>query len=178
VAEAATVARPYARAAFDHARADGSLAAWGTLLAHAAAAVEDERVAPLLGHPKTTPAALAELLLAVAGDGTGEGGRNFVRLLAENRRLALLPEIAGQFETLRAEHEHTADVEVVSAVPLDAAQRARFESAMSKRLARKVRLVTHVDASLLGGAIVRAGDFVIDGSLKGKLERLASTLAN
>jgi F-type H+-transporting ATPase subunit delta len=106
------------------------------------------------------------------------GMQNFVRVLAENHRLPLLPEIAAQYEGLRAAVENTVDVEVTSAVALDAAQSENLKRALSTLLKRQVRMQNSVDSSLLGGAIVRAGDLVIDGSLKGRLERLATELGS
>jgi len=97
--------------------------------------------------------------------------------LAENRRLLLLPEIAAHYQVLRAQIENTVDVEVVSAVALDAAQAEQLRQALDKRLKRRVRMQNRVDPTLLGGAVIRAGDLVIDGSLKGRLERLATELA-
>jgi F-type H+-transporting ATPase subunit delta len=99
-------------------------------------------------------------------------------VLAENRRLLLLPEIAALFEALRAQVENTVDVEVISAVPLDFNQAEKLAQALSTRLKRRVRMKNSVDASLLGGAVIRAGDLVIDGSLKGRLERLGTELAS
>jgi F-type H+-transporting ATPase subunit delta len=104
--------------------------------------------------------------------------QNFVRVLAENHRLVLLPEIAAHYEIARAQVENTVDVEVVSAVALDAAQAEKLKQALSTRLRRQVRMRNSVDASLLGGAVIRAGDLVIDGSLKGHLERLGTALAS
>ena len=104
--------------------------------------------------------------------------QNFVRVLAENHRLLLLPEIAAHYEVLRSAVENTVDVDVVSAVPLDAAQTEKLKQALSTRLKRQVRMQNSVDATLLGGAVVRAGDLVIDGSLKGRLERLATDLTS
>jgi F-type H+-transporting ATPase subunit delta len=104
--------------------------------------------------------------------------QNFVRVLAENHRLPLLPEIAAHYEELRSVVENTVDVEVVSAVPLSAAQADKLKQALSTRLKRQVRMQNLVDSTLLGGAVVRAGDLVIDGSLKGRLERLATELGS
>lgn len=177
MAESATIARPYARAAFGHAHAEGQLAAWSEMLGRAAATVADERVARLVGSPKVTSAELVELIAGIAGGTTGQGGRNFLAALAHNRRLLLLPEIASQFERLRAEVENVVDVELVSAMPVDAAQEQRLAAALRKRLGREVRIHTQIDASLIGGAIVRAGDLVIDGSLRGRLERLGTTMS-
>ncbi|MBX3693867.1 MAG: F0F1 ATP synthase subunit delta [Steroidobacteraceae bacterium] len=178
MAENATLARPYARAAFEFARDAKALAGWGDLLATAAVVVTDERFAALIGSPEPGPAALAGVVLDIAGGSADEHGRNFVRLLAQNRRLALLPEIAAQFARLRAEVENTVDVEVASALPLTGEQTEQLARALTRRLNRRVRLHASVDPSLIGGAVVRAGDFVLDGSLKGRLERLAQSMTN
>ncbi|MBV6424344.1 MAG: ATP synthase subunit delta [Steroidobacteraceae bacterium] len=178
MAESATVARPYARAAFEHAQGAKALGRWGELLERAALTVRDERVAALLGNPKVTGTAIADFVLEIAGGGEDEHGRNFVRLLAQNGRLALLPEIAAQFALLRAEAEGTVDVEIVSALALTPADTEKFTRALTRRLNRTVRLHTSVDATLIGGAVVRAGDLVLDGTLKGRLERLGQTMTN
>ena len=176
MADIATIARPYARAAFEHAHAAGQLAPWGDLLARAGAAVEDERVAALIGNPHVQRAELVALLGEVAG-AADERSRNFIQLLADNGRLAALPQVAAQFAALRAEVENTVDVTVTSALPLTAEQSEKLVQALSRRLRRTVRLSATVDPSLIGGAVVRAGDFVIDGSLRGRVERLANTMA-
>jgi F-type H+-transporting ATPase subunit delta len=178
VAERATIARPYARAAFAYARESNGFESWSKLLASAAAGAEDSRVARLIGNPHVTSDQLVELLGGLSKQAAGEHGRNFLRALAENRRLALLPEIAAQFEKLRAETENVVDVEVIAAREIAAPQEKRLAAALKKRLGREVRMHTRIDESLLGGAIVRAGDLVIDGSLKGRLERLGSALQN
>ena len=178
MAESATVARPYARAAFEFAQGAKALARWGDLLETAAMVVRDARVTALLGNPKVTTLALADFVLDIAGEKADEHGRNFVRLLAQNQRLALLPEIAAQYALLRAAAENTVDVEVVSAIALSEAETEKFARALTRRLNRIVRLHPSVNPSLLGGAVVRAGDFVLDGSLKGKLERLGQSMTN
>ncbi len=176
MAERATIARPYAKAAFEYAQGAGDLAAWSRALATAGEIVADPRVAALIRNPLCTAADLAGLVTGVAGSVLDPGMVNFVRVLAENRRLILLPEIAAQYEALRSAVENTVDVEVVSAVELDAAQQDKLAAAMSTRLKRRVRMHARVDAALLGGAVLNAGDMVIDGSLKGRLERLAAEL--
>ena len=177
MAEQATIARPYARAAFEHAHAAGQLAKWGDVLARASAVLADERVAALVGNPRVRVPELVDFVLDLAGAGADEQARNFVRLLAENRRLALLPGISEQFDALRAEVEHTVDVTVTSALPLTDEQGEKLRAALAKRLGRTVRLQAQVDPALIGGAVVRAGDFVVDGSLRGRVERLANTMA-
>ena len=178
MADRATIARPYARAAFAHAQAAKDLAGWSSLLGAAATAAADPRVSRLIGNPHVTSDELVELLGGLSKQAAGEGGRNFLKVLAENRRLALLPEIAAQFEALRAEFENVVDVDVIAAREIAAPQEKKLAAALAKRLGREVRMHTRIDGTLLGGAIVRAGDLVIDGSLKGRLERLGSALQN
>ena len=176
MADKLTVARPYARAAFQEARGEDRLAQWSDSLKVAAQVVKDPRVENLLGNPHVTPEQLAQLLIAIAGPALGEHGANFVRTLAENRRLAYLPEISEQFEALKDEIQGVADVTVTSAATLDAAQQAKLSAALEKRLKRRVRLHAQVDPAIIGGAIVRAGDLVIDGSIATRLERIAYEL--
>ena len=121
---------------------------------------------------------LTESGAGIAGGAGGKEGRNFLRALAANRRLVLLPEITAQFETLRAEIENVIDVEIVTAAEIAAPQQKRLTEALTRRLGREVRMHTRIDESLIGGAVVRAGDLVIDGSLKGRLARLNSALTN
>jgi len=176
VAERATIARPYAKAAFEYAREANAFAAWSQGLESAAQIVADPSVAPLTKSPQWPVANLVSLITDVAGAKLDAGMQNFVRVLAENRRLLLLPEIAAHYEELRAAVENTLDVEVTSAVTLSDAQADKLKVALSTRLKRTVRMQNSVDSTLLGGAVVRAGDLVIDGSLKGRLERLATDL--
>jgi F-type H+-transporting ATPase subunit delta len=178
MADRATIARPYARAAFAHASEGKELAAWSTMLGAAATAAADPRVSRLIGNPQVTGEQLVELLADVSKGAAGQGGTNFLLALAENHRLALLPEIAEQFETLRAEVENVVDVEVIAAQEIAPAQQKKLAAALAKRLGREVRMHTKIDETLIGGAIVRAGDLVIDGSLKGRLARLGSALTN
>jgi F-type H+-transporting ATPase subunit delta len=178
VAERATIARPYAKAAFEYAGDAKAFAEWSRGLQVAAEIVADARVFALSTSPSLTAADLAGLITDLGGANFNVGMQNFVRVLAENHRLPLLPEIAAQYEELRAAVENTVDVEVTSAVALDAAQSENLKRALSTRLKRQVRMQNSVDSSLLGGAIVRAGDLVIDGSLKGRLERLATELGS
>lgn len=178
MAERATIARPYAKAAFEFAREAHDFAAWSRELARLAEIVADSRVATLTKSPQRSATEVADLIIEIAGAGLNAGMQNFVRVLAENHRLLLLPEIAAHYEEYRSAIENTVDVEVVSAVKLDAAQSDKLSAALAKRLKRNVRMRTSVDATLLGGAVLRAGDLVIDGSLKGRLERLATDLTS
>jgi F-type H+-transporting ATPase subunit delta len=177
MAERSTIARPYAKALFELALGQKKLDAYSEALALAAAVVADERVEKLLTNPQVTIEQLADLVIGIAGKKIAEEGHNFIRVLAANRRLGFLPEIAAIYEKLKAAEENTTDVTVISAVPLDKEQQRKFSQAMSERLKREVRLHCEVDSTLLGGAVLRADDLVIDGSLRGRLERLGTELA-
>ncbi len=174
MAERITTARPYAKAIFALARKANSLGPTSTGLQRAATVIVDPQVHGLLGNPHVAPAQLAELVNGIAG--LDETGRNFISMLAQNGRLGFLPEIAALFEQMKAEVENAVDVEVVAATNLSPEQESRYAAALQKRLGRQVRLHTKVDGSLLGGAVLKAGDLVIDGSLKGRLDRLATEL--
>jgi F-type H+-transporting ATPase subunit delta len=176
MADKSTIARPYARAAFAEARLDKQLEPWSQALHIGAAVVVDPRVAALLGNPQVLPEQLAELVVGIAGANLGEHGANFVRTLAANRRLAVLPEIAELFDTLKDTEQGVADVTITSAAPLDAGQQQELSAALAKRLKRTVRLHCATDPALIGGAVVRSGDLVIDGSLRTRLERIAYEL--
>jgi F-type H+-transporting ATPase subunit delta len=176
VAERATIARPYAKAAFEYARQANAFTAWSAGLGAAAEIVADARVSALTKSPRLTASDLAGFIGGVAGARLDQGMQNFISVLAENHRLLLLPEIFAQFEGLRAAVENTIDVDVLSAVALDDKQAAKLSDALARRFKRQVRMQNRVDATLLGGAVVRAGDMVIDGSLKGRLQRLATEL--
>jgi len=171
-----TIARPYARAAFEEARGDQRLGPWSEALGNAAAAVQDARVQNLLGNPHVTPQQLAQFVIEIAGPQLDEDGRNFVQTLAENRRLRYLPEISKFFDELKDAAEGVVDVTVTSAAPLAEDEQRTLSSALSRRLKREVRLHTAVDPALIGGAVLRAGDLVIDGSLRARLERIAYEL--
>ena len=177
MAERATIARPYAKAAFSVAREKGSLATWSHTLQTAAAVVSDARVEQLVTSPNVSADQLVDLFSDLSGKGD-DNVRNFVRLLAKNRRLALLPDISALFEILRADIENTAAVEVTSAVSMNAEQQAKLAAALSTRLKRDIQMTTAVDPSLIGGAVIRCGDLVIDGSLKGRLAQLRTELSN
>jgi F-type H+-transporting ATPase subunit delta len=178
VAERATIARPYAKAAFEYAREAGRFAEWSQGLKTAAEIVEDPRLAALTKSPQWSQADLVSIIADVGGAALDPGMQNFVRVLAENHRLLLLPEISAHYEKFRSDVENTVDVEVISAIALSSAQQDKLAAALSKRLNRKVRMQNSIDPTLLGGAVVRAGDLVIDGSLKGRLQRLATELGS
>lgn len=176
MADKTTIARPYARAAFEEARSNGGLTAWSEALSTGAQTVRDPRVVPLLDNPKVTKEELAQLLIGIAAGKLGEDGGNFIRTLAENHRLALLPEISELYDEMKNAAEGVADVTVTSAAPLDQAQQDVLREALSRRLKRQVRIHCATDPDLIGGAVLKSGDLVIDGSLRGRLESLAHEL--
>jgi len=182
MADVATTSRPYARAAFQAAqeatRSGGSLAQWDEFLSLAAAVAADARVTPLIGNPRVSAGELVKFIRELTGRPAGGKEENFLALLAENRRLPLLPEIAAQFAVLRADAENQADVEVRTALALTPEQLAKLTAVLAQRLQRTVRIQQVLDPSLLGGAIVRHGDLVFDGSLRGRVERLGAALAS
>jgi len=178
MADYSTIARPYAKAVFEFARTQDALGSWGDRLAALAQAVEHPDLHALLGDPRVTARQITDLLVALLGESLDQAGQNFVALLADNRRLAALPAIAERFEALRAEAEQRVDVELTTAAAADEAQQRQIAEALKQRLGKDVRLHSKVDESLLGGAVVRAGDLVIDSSVKGKLERLANEIAH
>ena len=172
----AILARPYARAVFQLAKEQDALAHWADVLELLGLIAGDERVARILRAPRVSAEDRAKLVRSIAGDHLDETGDNFVRLLAENGRLPLLPEIREQYEAFRAAAEGRVDAQVTSARELTKDQEGRISKALAKRLDSDVRLECKVDESLLGGAVIRAGDQVIDGSLRGRLRRLGSQL--
>lgn len=176
MAELITVARPYAKAAFQFADEHNRLAEWSQQLAVAAAVSEDTTVAKLLQNPKITSAAKAEQFLALLGDELSPEVRNFVTLLAQNKRLPAMAEIAELYEQLKSAKERSVDVDITSTFELADGQTQQLAAALKSKLGQEVNVTSEVDASLLGGVIIRAGDLVIDGSVRGKLAKLAETM--
>lgn len=174
MSQALTLARPYARAAFNAARDEGRVAAWSQALAFAARVAADPQAQALLKHPQLSARHAATLLVMDASDASF--GR-FIEMLSDNRRLELLPEVAGLFEHLRAEDQRVVKARVRSATSLGDADLAAIRDGLRRRFGREVELETELDPSLIGGAVIDAGDVVIDGSIRGKLERLQSALA-
>jgi F-type H+-transporting ATPase subunit delta len=172
-----TIARPYARAAFAAAQAHGVLPAWSGALHTAATIVADPQSENLLGNPHVSSRQLADFVIDVGGGKLGPQWAELVLALAQNGRLAVLPEIAELFDALKDESEGVVDVKVTSATTLDSKQEQALSSALARRLKRKVRLHSEVDAALIGGAVIHAGDLVIDGSLRTRLERMAFELS-
>jgi F-type H+-transporting ATPase subunit delta len=176
MAELATIARPYANAVFDLAKGDNSLDQWSNMLAVLDATIRHERVSELLDSPDLASAAKAYRLAEVCGDELDDRGKKFLQSLADHDRLMLIGEIREQFENLRAEELKNLEVEVISAFELTNEQSERLKQALNKKFEKEISIETRVDKSLIGGAVIRAGDMVIDGSVRGKLKKLAETL--
>jgi F-type H+-transporting ATPase subunit delta len=176
MAETTTVARPYAQAVFKLARDAGDFRQWSDMLAAAATVAQDPTMLALIDSPRAAHGQLAKLFTDVCGERLNDSGRNLIRLLAQNRRLALLSVIGELYEQMRAEAEGSVDAELIAAMDVDAAAREKITQALKARLKREVTLTFKVDPALLGGAVIRAGDLVIDGSVRGRLQKLASAL--
>ena len=176
MAEPSTLARPYAKAIFELARDEKKLADWSALLQGLADAVRDPQVAAAIGHPAVGRGQLADILVQVIGKKASDETKNLLRLLAEYDRLKLAPVIQQQYEQLKDEFESRVDVEITSAVAVEPAQQKSLAAAIKKRLSRDVEIDWKTDASLIAGALVRAGDLVIDGSVAGELEQLRTAL--
>ena len=176
MAELSTIARPYAKAAFEYARDSGQLTQWAEQLATASAVVSDDGLKAALNDPSLTAKQQARILSDVCGDALGAGMRNFIAVLAGNKRLALLPEIYLLYVQYKANQEKTVDVEVISAFDLADATRDKLAEVLGKKLERQVKVRTSTDSNLLGGVLIRAGDLVIDGSVRGRLNKLAAAM--
>lgn len=172
-----SLARPYAKAAFAFGQEHKSSAEWATALDNLAMIVEVPEMAQLLRNPTVSIEQKTDFVSECAGN-VSEPVKNFIKTLADNHRLLLLPAIRDLYNEYKSEAERRMDVHITSALPLDEKQRERFTQALSKRLDRDVNLICSTDSNLMGGAVIRAGDEVIDGSARGKLEQLADSLMN
>ncbi len=182
MAENSAIARPYAQAIFELANESGQLTVWSDALHAAGAVVSDDQVAGLISAPGTDGDQLIQLIVDIAGksaDGLDVAkATNLVKLLAENGRLPVLPDIASFYDSLKAEVENRVEVTLVAASPVDDAQQAKIVAALKQRFGREVSLTFKLDESLIGGARIQADDLVIDGSVSTGLEKLATSLAN
>lgn len=172
-----TLARPYAKAVFSLAQESGALKEWSARLATLTQALSDPQVAALAAHPALSRSDLAAALAKGIGASLGKEGESLLRLLVSNTRLKALPEIASQFEALRAAAEARVEVEITSAAPVAKPQQDALAAGVKKRLAREVAITWKTDESLIAGALIRAGDLVIDGSVRGELDKLQTALA-
>jgi F-type H+-transporting ATPase subunit delta len=176
MSELSTLARPYAEAVFRMAQGEKDLAGWSSRVQSLALIVSDAQVARLIADPAVAADRVASLIVEVAGAGLGERGGNFVKVLAENNRLALLPEISTQFETLKANAEATLEATITSAQELTQAQIDDLVAGLKAKFNRAVNVQVALDPELIGGAVIAIGDQVIDGSVKGRLQRMSFAL--
>lgn len=176
MAETATIARPYAEAVFALAERAEKLAEWSSMLGSLAAVVSDARVRTAISDPNLSPAKVAGILIGIlAGQLSGEA-ENFVRVLAENRRLEVLPEIRTQYEALRNEREKVVEAEIYTAFDLSDAQVAELVDALARKTGRRVKAHVGIDKELIGGVRIVIGDKVIDASARAQLSALESAL--
>lgn len=175
MAELNTVARPYTKAVFEYARDAGTISSWSDSLKDAAQVASDAVMKSILGNPALTSEQKANAVISVLED-LDESGQNFIRLLADNQRLALIPEIAVQFEQLKANQESNVEIDVTTAYELDEQQQQKLTQALSAKLGRDVALSSNVDKSILGGVVIRTQDLVIDGSVRARIAKLAEVL--
>lgn len=177
MSEAITIARPYAQAAFEEAQKLNALQAWSDALTALAEAVSHPEVSAIIGNPKVANSQVASLMEALLGGSPDSKLLNFVRILADNQRVAVLPEIAAGFEALKAEAEKSINVVVESPFELSAAQKDKIAASLKKRLGCEIKLESRIKQELLGGVVIRAGDKVIDGSALTRLGEMATALA-
>lgn len=176
MAEITTLARPYAKAAYEFALENKALDTWSSMLGFVASLVQDPYMQKVLQNPVLSDQQKAETLTSIDPNKIDVSAKNFICQLAKHDRLALLPEIFILFEVLKAEQEKRVTVKVLSAFPLSAAENEKLTASLKKRLGRDVQINSEVDKSLIGGLIIRAGDLVIDGSVTGKLAKLSERL--
>lgn len=175
--EKTTIARPYAQAAFEFARESGDLEHWSSMLGLLADIVSDPGMQQLLHNPKVSEAQLEEIVVGVDESRFAETDRNYIRILIEAGRLRYTLDVARMFKAMVAEAEGRLDVEVVPAYELEEGQEQTLSDAMAKRYAKEIRISSRVEESLIGGAIIRAGDSVVDASIRGRLNELRNDLA-
>lgn len=176
MAEISNIARPYAQAVFELADSGGDFGHWSDALRTMALVAADPDMRALFNNPRISRRDTGRVFTDVCGDRIDGQGRNLIRLLAQNRRLHALPAIEEQYETLRAEAERTIRAELESALPVSEQELQRIASALKARLGRDVELVCKINEKLIGGAVIRAGDLVIDGSVQARLEKLAAAV--
>lgn len=175
MSEPITLARPYAKAAFEFAKSESVVDQWSKDLVVAAGLAHDDSILDYFNRPDVLEEDLVQL---VSGKGASEGYQNFVRILAKNDRLSLLPEVAELFQYYLEQDSQSLTVDVFSAVELSDSQKQAMTAALSKRTGKQISLITHIDDNMMGGARIHCGDLVIDGTLRGKVDRLKTQLFN
>lgn len=176
MAELSTLARPYAKAAFEYAAGANDLDGWSKQLATAAAVAQADNMVKVLASPSLTSEQQAQSFIDVCGEELSGNAQNFIKVLADNKRIALLPFISALFEEFKANREKSVDVEIGTAFEMDAAVQDQLAKALSAKLEREVKVHSSIDTSLLGGVVIRAADVVIDGSVRGRLAKLAEAM--
>jgi F-type H+-transporting ATPase subunit delta len=171
-----TIARPYAEAVFARAREAGQIEVWGDALTTLSAIASDAAMAEQIGNPNIPRERMCGAILEIVGDGLSAEAKNLVNLLTANNRLSILPEISSLFEDLTTQHQGVRQVQILSAFDLNDDQQKDLAGVLKKRLGAEVEMTVETDPSLIGGVEIRAGDLVIDGSVRGKLHKLATEL--
>ncbi|KZN14435.1 MULTISPECIES: F0F1 ATP synthase subunit delta [Marinomonas] len=176
MAELKTVARPYAKAAFEVAKEQGQIAQWADMLSILAAVTTEPKLRQALENPAFSAEEKANALADVCAEVATEQGKAFLLALAENKRLALLPAISELFVLFKLNYEKAVNVEFTTAFDLSAEQTQALADSLSKKLDRTVNLTSETDVSLIGGVVIRTGDLIIDGSVRGKLAKLSEAI--
>jgi len=176
MANVTTLARPYAKAAFQFALESKSLSQWSDMIALLSNVAGQEKMQSVLASPALSAEQQAKTFIDVCGDALNESCQGLVKVLAKNKRLKLLPEISQLFEQLKADAERSVDVEITSAVSIDSSLEKQLADALRQKLNRDVRISVAIDKNLIGGVVIRAGDTVIDSSLRGRLTKLAEAM--
>ncbi|MGB0361336.1 MAG: F0F1 ATP synthase subunit delta [Endozoicomonas sp.] len=174
--ELTTCARPYAKAAFEFARDESLLAHWSEMLTLCASVTVYQKMVDALSNPELNGTQQADIIIGICQNSLDKSFENYLRVLSEHRRLKLLPEIAVLYAQMRAEEERSQKVHVTSAYPLNPEQYKKLAEKMATRLRRSVEIETEIDSSIIGGVIIKAGDMVIDGSLRARLNKLADAM--
>ncbi len=181
MADMTSIARPYSKAAFEFALEHQQIAAWADLLEQVAQIVQDPLCVAFITNPSSTPKQHSELVLNVLQtckkSTTVANTQQFIELLAHNKRLLVVPAILKLFQDLRALYEKTLTVDVISFSALSKEQAAQLTTRLSRRLQRDITLAITIDPEILGGAIIRAGNLVFDGSVRTQIRNLSTTLA-
>ena len=177
MSELITAARPYARAVFEFAQEEGSLDKWSEQILFMGTIAADDAIVTVLDNPKLTKTEIAEIFNTVTGEYVDDHGANLVKLLAENSKLSLLPHIAALYEEFKADADGMIEAEVISAMEVSEAQEKAIAKSLKKRFGREVKITIRIDESLMGGAVIRIDDLVIDGSLKGRLAKATTALS-